>query len=195
MKSLLRLAAAVAFGLVVVAGCLGLLSRLLAGGEQRFEGGTVEGWCEALTNTDTALKATAQRVVRDVVVPSLSRQIVSDTNDLWIRVVLVDLIDQLPGFNIDFMPATTRRLQAITQLGSLGPAAGAAIPTLLGVLKGPEESFYENAAKSLVQIGAPAETAVPALLAVAVSAEGAGRADVVEALGDYGPAASSAVRI
>jgi len=190
---MLRMSAGVVAGLGVLAGGTWVLSRTIGNHDTLYEGKSVYYWSVQATNQDAAASNQAAAVVFSQIVPCLTNQMFSDTNDSKLRLALIDQLNALPGIQINFAAAAGRRVQAATDLGMLGLCAKSAAPALLEALKGQDEVLCESAAKALAAIQADAETAVPALIACLVDREGEGRADVVEALGEYGPRAKAAV--
>ncbi len=91
------------------------------------------------------------------------------------------------------MPQEGRRVQAINDLGSLGPRAKAAAPALLQVLDRKDDLLCGPAATALAKIQAEPDRAIPALIGCLLDREGRGRPDVVEALCEFGPRAQAAV--
>jgi HEAT repeat protein len=62
-------------------------------------------------------------------------------------------------------------------------------------LKRQDDLLCEPAAAALVKIQADPEQVIPALIACLVDSNGHGRADVVEALGEFGPKSKAAVPV
>ena len=193
MKRMLRMSAGVVAGLGVLAGGTWVLSRTIGNHETLYEGKPIYYWSIQATNQDAAASNKTAAVVFSQIVPRLTNQMFSDTNDSKLRLALIDQLNALPGIQINFAAAAGRRVQAANELGMLGPCAKSAAPALLVALKDQDEVLCESAAKALAAIQAEAETAVPALIACLVDHEGEGRADVAEALGKYGPRAKAAV--
>jgi len=75
-------------------------------------------------------------MLNGVIIPYLTNQMFADTNDSRMRVALIEQLNALPGVHIYFTRQDGRRVQAINDLGSLGPIAKAASP---GTFAGPRE--------------------------------------------------------
>ncbi len=85
-------------------------------------------------------------------------------------------------------------IPAARVLGSLGPRATAAIPTLITALGASRTELRRQAAWSLGEMGVSGGGAAPALAAVVSTEKNLGvRAEAIDALGKMGPAASAAV--
>ena len=178
-------------GLVVVG--LWALSRILGTHEALYQGKPLDFWREQLAGREAASSNQAYTVINRLILPRLTHQMFSDTNDSSFRVALIDGINRLPGLNVWFVPADGRRVQAITELGSLGALAKPATPALMKALKRKDDLLCGPAAEALVKVQADPELVIPALLECLVDPEGHGRPDVVEALGEFGPKAKAAV--
>lgn len=88
----------------------------------------------------------------------------------------------------------TSRINAVAALGSMGTAAGSAIPTLsIIALADKSPVVRSSAAYALGSMGTAAESAVPALTVALQDEDKAVRAMVVSAIGSLGRAAESAV--
>ena len=87
----------------------------------------------------------------------------------------------------------TTRLQAVAQLGLLGPRAHRSAPALGDLLADPQAQIRRLAAVSLSEMGPEARAAVPALTRALADPEPAVRRRVIMALGDVGPDARTAV--
>ena len=193
MKRTIRLITGVLVGMAVPIGGVLLLSRALGEHDTLYRGQPFNNWCAQLTNHDAAAASEARSTVTSLIIPQLTNQIFSDTNDSKLRLTLIEQMNNLPCIQIYYTPALGRRASAINQLGALGPLAKSAAPALLEVLKRKEESLCGPAAGALVNIQANPDTAIPALMDCMVDRDGHGQSDVVEALGEYGPRAKAAV--
>jgi HEAT repeat protein len=193
MKRLVRLLLAVIAGLGTLIAGVWLLTVSLGDHEMRYQGKTLAYWSEQSTNQDPAAVSRAKNMVSNVVIPQLTNQMFADTTDSKLRLSLIDLLNGLPGIQINFTPADGRRVQAIKDLGSLGPQGQQAIPALLEALRQNDDILCGTAAEALVKIQADPQTVVPALIGCMTDGNGNGRPDVVEALGQFGPKAKDAV--
>ena len=193
MKRSPRILLGLAAGLVALAGALWALTVALGDHETLYQGKSFDYWCAELASPDAAASNRASLVVSTVIIPQLTHQMFADTNDSTLRTILVDQLNGLPGLHIDFTPAEGRRIGAVNNLGALGPRAKEATAPLLTMLKLKDDTTCGVAAGALVKIQAEPDALVPALIGCLVDENGRGRADVVEALGEFGPKAAAAV--
>jgi hypothetical protein len=195
VKSLPRFLISIALGLGAVVGAIVILTRSLASQEPLYRGQPADFWADHLNPRGPGSSNEAAGVLRDLILPQLTRRILSDTNDSPSTLWLVEHLDQLPGIRVDFTGADARRVQAVQDLARFGPAAQTAIPTLLGVLASKDELLIGPTADALVKMQTDPGVAVPALIPCLVTDDGRGRTDVVEALAEYGSKARAAVPI
>jgi hypothetical protein len=134
-KRMLRMSAGVLAGLCVLAGCTWVLSRTLGTHETLYQGKSLDYWSMQLTNRDAAASNQAVAVLYSDIIPHLTNQMVSDTNDSALRVALIDKLNMLPGIQMEFVGAEQRRVQAVMDLAAFGPRAKPAVPILLKLLK------------------------------------------------------------
>ena len=125
------------------------------------------------------------------IIPELTRAMVQDTNDSRLRVALVEYLNTLPGVNIVYHTADTRRADAADLLGEFGPCAKAASPALLQALQGRDAMVRPSAAGALGKIQADPEVVIPLLIKCLDQKDVDDAAAL--ALADYGPAAKAAV--
>jgi HEAT repeat protein len=180
-------------GSVGIVGGIWVLTRLLANSEPTYQGRILDEWRGQLTNSNSESAKAALAVVQDLIIPSLTGQMLHDTNDSSARLFLIEKLDSLPGVSVAFLSADSRRVRAVRDLASLGTLAMPGVPALLEAVRGPDESLCAEAATALAEIHADPEQAVPALLACMTDSRGNGRPEVVDALGEYGAAAKAAV--
>jgi HEAT repeat protein len=193
MKRMLRISAAVLAGLGVLAAGTWILSRAIGDHRSLYRGRSIYYWSEQLTNHDAAASSRAATVLNSRIIPHLTNEIFSDTNDSKLKLAIIARLNTLPGIEVEFIGADGRRARAVNDLGIFGPKAKGAAPALLVALKGKDEVLYCPAASSLARIQADPEATVPALIGRLVDRRGRGRSEVVEALGEYGPRAKAAV--
>ncbi len=193
MKPSARLALFSALGLGGLVALLLAAPRFLATPDVRFEGRPVEDWIQALHSGDRSSSNAAAAMTDRVVLPGLLDIVRHDTQDSGIRVWLVEQLDSLPGIHVEFLPADGRRVQAIRDLGKLGPAARSAVPALIEFLSLKDEQLIGPTAEALVAVQADATVAIPALTQALLRPDGHGRPEVAEALGEYGSKARDAV--
>ncbi|MGO8674304.1 MAG: HEAT repeat domain-containing protein [Limisphaerales bacterium] len=193
MKRLLRILAGVVVGLGVLAGGTWVLSRTIGLHSTLYQGKSIYYWSGQLASRDAAASNKAAVVLYGRIIPHLTNEMFSDTNDSRLRLAVIDQLNELPGIHVTYAGAESRRIQAVNELGMFGLSATSAAPALLDVLKGKDEVLYEAAARALIKVRVEPEAAVPALIGCMVDEKGHGRPDVVEALGEYGPRAKAAV--
>ena len=167
----------------------------LGNDETLYRGKPISFWAEQSTNQNPALNNHAMLMLNGVIIPYLTNQMFSDTNDSRIRMALIEQLNGLPRVHISFVPQEGRRVQAINDLGSLGPRAKAAAPALLAALDRKDDVLCGPAATALVKIQADPDQAIPLLIGCLLDRERRGRPDVVEALGEFGPKARAAVPV
>jgi len=195
VKRILRLVIGVVLGSGVLVGGIWLLIHSLGNDETLYRGKPIAYWAEQSTNQNPALNNQAMLMLNGVVIPYLTNQMFSDTNDSRIRMALIDQLNGLPRIHITFVPQEGRRVQAINDLSSIGPKAKAAAPALFQTLERKDEVLCGSAAAALVRIQAEPDQAIPLLIGCLVDRQGRGRPDVVEALGEFGPKATAAVPV
>jgi len=193
VKRILRLVIGVALGSALLVGGIWFLIHSLGNDETLYRGKPIAYWAEQSAHQQPALSNQAMLMLNGVIIPHLTNQMFSDTNDSRIRMALIDQLNGLPGVHITFVPQEGRRVQAINDLGSLGPKAKAAAPALLQALECKDDVLCGPAASALVKIQAEPDRAIPLLIGCLLDREGRGRPDVVEALGEFGPKAGAAV--
>jgi len=193
MKRILRLLIGVVLGSGVLVGGIWLLIHSLGNDETRYRGKPIVYWAERAADQQPALSNQAMLMLNGVIIPHLINQMSSDTNDSKIRMALIEQLNGLPRVHIAFVPQEGRRVQAINDLGSLGPKAKAAAPALLQVLDRKDDLLCGPAATALVKIQADPDEAIPLLIGCLLDREGRGRPDVVWALGEVGPEANAGV--
>ena len=195
MKSLPRLLIGIVLGLGAIVGGVVILSRSLASREPLYRGQPAEFWAGRLNPRDPGASNEAVGVLRDLILPQLTRRILAETNDSTAKLWLVEHLDQLPGIRVDFIAADGRRVQAMQDLARFGPSARAPLPTLLTVLGSSDELLIGPTADAVAKVQADPEVAVPALIHRLVTDDGRGRPDVVEALAEYGTHSKAAVPV
>lgn len=192
MKRLARLSAALLAGIVVF--CVGLwtLIHLLGDREVLYAGKNESYWIEQAKQKDAFLPGeTTYRTINQIIIPQLARTLLQDTNDSPLRIWLVNALNCLPGVNIYFSTAPTRRGNAALFLGQLGPAAQAAAPALLQAFKGTDPIVREPAAVALGKLQVDPPNTVPFLIACLDNPDLAEAA--ADGLGEYGALAKTAV--
>jgi len=190
-KRLVRMAAAVGLGLLVLAGGVWALCRNLGDRPRLYQGKTVFEWSQTAAGKDPAASRTALEVLDREIIPHLTRTILEDTNDSRLRFQLIELMNTLPGVDIYAVSAPTRRAGAADRLGDFGPAAAAAIPVLRRAFEGPDKVVRGPAAVALARMHAAPGELIPQII-TALDEEDL-REAAARALGKYGSEATSAV--
>ncbi len=96
---------------------------------------------------------------------------------------------------IEELKDRNRSWQAARTLAKCGPAAKAAVPVLIPMLRDEEHMMRGAAATALGGIGPAAVKAVPALVAALKGTDANARDEVIRALGEIGPGAQSRPRV
>jgi hypothetical protein len=195
MKRMQRISAGVLAGLCILVAGTWILSRALDNHQTMYHGKSSYYWAVQLTNQDAAASNRAAAVLYSKIIPHLTNEMFSDTNDSKLKMAVIDQLNALPGIQIDAVGADSRRIQAATELKIFGSAAKSAAPALLEALRRQDNILCEPAAGALVSIQADPEAVIPALIGCLVDARGHGRSGVVDALAHYGPRAKAAVPI
>jgi hypothetical protein len=190
-KRLLRIAIAVLIGMALLTGAILGLIHTLGDHEALYEAKPVYFWIVQLTNQDLTASNHATLVLNENIIPRLTNVMFQDTNDSRLRIALIDKLNTLPHVNIYYTTASTRRGEAATTLGDLGPPARAAAPSLMLALKGKDLILRRAAAVSLGKIHAEPEVMIP-LLITYLDDQNMDEA-AADGLGEYGTSAKAAV--
>lgn len=190
-ERILRLFLAVGVGLGVIAGGIWILSKTLGDRETRYQGKPLYYWVTQSSSADTAASNQANVVLINDIIPQLTEAMFHDTNDSRLRSALVEKLNGLPGINIYFTPASSRRGEAAMAFGDFGPAARPAIPALLQALKSNDAAVHGAAILALGKIHAQPDVIIP--LFVGYLDNNDLNDEAAQALGNFGSLASSAV--
>ena len=120
-KRMLRMSAGVLAGLGVLVAGTWILSRTLGTHETLYQGKSLYYWATQLTNRDAAASNEAAGVLYSQIIPHLTNEMLSDTNDSKLRIALINQLNMLPGIQVDFVAADQRRVQAVMDLATFGP--------------------------------------------------------------------------
>jgi len=184
---------AVVIGMGALVGGVWLLSQILAQREFSCQGKPLQEWLEQLNGQDAAASNRAAVVVNAMIIPRLTEQMLHDTNDSSLRIMLIETLNNLPGVNIQFATAPFRRAAAASWLGEIGPLAKEAVPALLQVLKGNDDTVRAKAAQALGLIHSNPETVIPALITCLNDSRSDLRTEATEALAGWGKQSQAAV--
>src|SRR5437868_4945782 len=119
MKRISRLLIGVVLGSALLLGGIWLLIHSLGNDETLYRGKPIEYWAEQSGQQQPALSNQAILMLNGVIIPYLTNQMFSDTNDSRIRMALIEQLNGLPRVHISFVPQEGRRVQAINDLGGL----------------------------------------------------------------------------
>jgi hypothetical protein len=190
-RRILRLAASVLIGLLVITGGIWILTQALASHETRYQNKGVYEWETQLLSGDTAASNQAHTVVINQILPHLTEVMFHDTNDSSLRISLVEKLNNLPGVNIVFTDASARRAEAATSIGQFESAAEPAVPALIQALKGSDDAVRAAALTSLGKIHCQPDVVLPLLISYLDNQEL--NTHAAEGLGYFGPAAKPAL--
>lgn len=191
-NSIRRIAFGVLAGLLLLAATIWVLVHTL-GNKSRYvyAGKAINEWRAQLNSSDPRASNEALVVVNSRVIPELTDAMFHDTNDSRLRILLINSLNQLPGVLIFFTDATGRRVDAVQNIGELGPGAKSAVPALLQALKGPDNAVRGAAIEALGEIHSEPETMIPLLMSYLAN-DGLND-EAAKALGNYGALAKGAV--
>jgi hypothetical protein len=189
-KRLVRFAAGVLIGLLILMGVVWLLSKTLGNAHKTFYAGQEWSyWQEQLEGRDAGASNKAYAVFNAQVIPQLIDTMFHDTNDSKIRLGAIAVLNGLPGIQITYINALGRRSGAAGGLGQLGPAAKMAVPSLIQALKG-SYGLHEAAIRALGNIHSDPDEVIPLLIPYLTNDELSDKA--ATALGKYGSLAKEA---
>jgi hypothetical protein len=191
-KRFLRVLLAVAAGGVAIVGGIWLLSLSLGNNYDTLYGGKPAGyWLDQINSQDAAASNQASAVLNLQIIPGLTDAMVHDTNDSRLRLSLINNFNRLPGVTIYYSLSHDRRMAAAIELGEFGPAATAAIPELVRMVKGNNVFSRRLAIDALGDIHSEPDVVIP-LLVPYLDDDNMNEA-AASALGKYGSAAKAAV--
>jgi len=168
-----------------------LLIRALGERDVLYQGKSAYYWTEQIKSQNITASNRARLVLNQEIIPHLTKTMLEDTNDSKLRLALVEKLNDLPGVNIFFRPADSRRADAAVALGEFGPPAEPAVPALLQAFQGHDLPVRAPAAISLGKIHSKPEVIVPLLMSY-LEVENLKEA-AVQALGDYGSLSKAAI--
>ena len=188
-----RIAGGVAVAVLLFVGSVWVLSMTLGNMHPvPVHGQTLAQWAAQINASDPTVSNQANAVLNQEIIPQLQNQMVSDTNDSNIRMTLVNLVNDLPGVSyVYYQPAESRRISAVRDLGSFGPAASAAVPALIQAVQGNDAAVHESAIVSLGDIHTEPDKVIPFL--VKYLDDDNLNDEAATALGKFGPLAKPAV--
>jgi HEAT repeat protein len=178
-------------GLAGVAVGLFSLAKVVAVHERVFEGKSAAQWRAELSSGDAGRSQRASVVLNTTIIPELTDAALHDTNESRFKPAVAEFLNDLPGVRLCYLEAPARRGDAVKELGKFGPAAKAAVPVLLQILKGHDAATRSTAATVLGEIKSDPDVVIPALIGCLGDADL--EAEAADALGDFGPLAKAAV--
>lgn len=184
IRRALRILLSVAIGLGLLAGGIWVLIKTVGEREVLYGGKSAYDWSEQIKSGNTTASNQASLILNQQIIPRLTRTMLEDTNDSRLRMTLVEYLNTLPGVNILFRTADSRRAGAAEEFGEFGPAAEAASPALLQALQGRDLLVRGPAAVSLGKIRSKPDVVIPLLIKYLEDDDL--RESAAEALGEFG---------
>lgn len=192
LKKIKSILIGVLVGLVVLVGTIWLLTKTLGNLHETLYGGKpIAYWQQQLIGHDTGASNQAFAVVNTQIIPQLLDQMFHDTNDSKIRLAAIEMLNGIPGIQIDFTPTEGRRSAAAARLGEFGPAVKATVPTLIGALNGKDPVLHAPAIQALGNIHSDPEVVIPILISRLTNEDL--NDEAATALGNYGSLSEAAV--
>lgn len=188
-----RILIGLVMGIAVLVGGTWLVGRCLEQSDVTCQGRTLQSWLDQLNGKDASASNQAAVVVNTAIVPQLTDQMFHDTNDSVLRLALIEKMNNLPGFDIQYASARFRRASAATWLGQFGSTAQGAVPALLEALKDSDNTLRSKAAEALGHIHSDSQKVIPALIASLNDPASDVRGEAAEALGGWGKESAAAV--
>lgn len=191
IRRAMRILLSVTVGLALLAGGIWVLIQTLGEREVLYQGKSLYDWSEQIKSQSTTASNQASLVLNQEIIPRLTKTMFGDTNDSSLRIWLVENLNTLPGVNILFRAADSRRAGAAAGFGEFGPPAEAAVPALLQALQGRDLAVRGPAAVSLGKIRGKPDVVIPLL--IRYLEEDDLRESAAEALGEFGSLSKAAV--
>ena len=191
IRRALRIFISVAIGLGLLAGGIWVLTQTLGEREALYAGKSLYEWSEQIKSRNTAASNQASLVLNQEIIPRLTKTMIEDTNDSSLRMALSEKLNTLPGVNILFRVADSRRAEAAEGFGEFGPAAEAVGPALLQALQGQDPAVRGPAAVSLGKIHWKPEVVIPLLIKYLQNDDL--REAAAEALGEFGSLSKASI--
>ena len=188
---LVRILLCVAIGLGLVAGGIWVLTQTLGEREVLYQRKSLYDWSKQIKSQNLAASNQASLVLNQEIIPGLTKTMFEYTNDSSLRIALVENLNGLPGVNIFFRVADSRRASAAAGFGEFGPPAEAAVPALLQALQGRDLIVRGPAAVSLGKIRAKPDIVIPLLIGYLEDDDL--RESAAEALGEFGSLSKAAI--
>jgi len=159
-----RIVVAVIIGIVICAGGIWLLAKIIEDRPLRFRGQPLEYWTAQANSHDAVASNQAREYLTAEVVPLLIDKMLHDYADSPLKAALVEQLNGLPLIYVNYSPASGRRALAAFELGGLGSLAKPAIPSLVQVLKSQDQGTRISAANALGEIHSDPDLVIPPLI-------------------------------
>src|SRR2546429_4703705 len=117
---LVRILLCVAIGLGLLAGGIWVLTQTLGEREVLYQRKSLYEWSKQIKSQNLAASNQASLVLNQEIIPGLTKTMFEDTNDSSLRIALVENLNGLPGVNIFFRVADSRRASAAAGFGEFG---------------------------------------------------------------------------
>jgi hypothetical protein len=189
-KRIIRMAIGVLIGVSSLAGVIWLLSVTLGNHQTLYAGKPMFLWKEQLDGQDAGASNQAFEILNTRIIPGLVDQMFHDTNDSSLRISLIDILNGIPGVQISFTQAAGRRADAARNIGSFGPPAKSAVPSLIQALQGPQFELHDCSIQALGKIHGDPGVVIPVLITFLTNNDFNDIA--ATALGNYGSLAKEA---
>jgi HEAT repeat protein len=188
-----RILLGLVIAVAICAASVWVLIHTLGSREPLYQNQAADYWFSQAASGNASASNEAVTVFTTVMIPRLSQDIFGRDEDSRLRLALIQELNSLAGIHISYTPAEARRLQAVEQLGQMGPLAASATPELVRALKGDDIPLRAEAATALGHIHSSPDTVIPLLMTCLDDPSGPVRAGAAGALGEYGPQAKGAV--
>jgi hypothetical protein len=189
-KRVIRISVGVLIGIFILGAVIWLLSLTLGDRQTPYAGKPWYTWMQQLDSHDAGASNQAYEALNTQIIPQLVDQMFHDTNDSKLRLSLIEVLNGIPGVQINFTQAIGRRVGAAQNLGTFGPRAKAVVPSLIQLLKGPEVALREAGIQALGQIHSNPDAVIPLLSPYLTNDDLNDEAAI--ALGNYGSLAKEA---
>ena len=191
MKRLRRLALGVAIGIAAFVAVIWVLGVALQERATLYQGKDAMAWAQQLNSGNATASNEARAVFTSQIFPQLTNVILTDAKDSSIATALVQFLNGVPGVDVQYLPASGRRVAAVGFLGLFGPTASPALPILIQIAQRTNDPACPAAVSALGNIHSEPDTVIPLLISLLDNDNL--NSDAAEALGHYGPLAKAAV--
>jgi len=112
-KRLVRISVAVLIGAGLFAGLVVGLIHTLGDRESLYENQPAYFWLCRLTNQDAAVRHQAMSILNRQIIPHLTWVMFQDTNDIALKIELIEKLNKLPNVNIFYTTASVRSVKDV----------------------------------------------------------------------------------